>query len=99
MKGLKLLLVILLACGLVFGTAGKAIAQQCRVIGGQEICLVSVKRSAKYYWQYRAVLKIDGKQQPREKFDCHPRNTKMQSDRQSLQDKKHAFVCNIIPKR
>ena len=99
MKGLKLLLVILLACGLVLGTAGKVIAEQCRTVGSQEICLVSVKRSAKYYWQYRAVLKVDGKRQPTEKFDCHPRNSRLQSEYPSLQDQKRAFVCNIIPKR
>lgn len=99
MKGLKLLLVIVLACGLVLGAAGKAIAQQCRTVGEQEICLVSVKRSAKYYWQYRAVLKIDGKRQPTEKFDCHPRNAKVQVLNPSLHDQKRAFVCNIIPQR
>lgn len=99
MKGLKLLLVAVLACGLVFSTAGKAIAQQCRTVGTQQICLISVKRSAKYYWQYRAVLKINGKRQPTEKFDCHPRNTKTQHEQLSLQDQKRAFVCNIIPRR
>ena len=99
MKGLKLLLVILLACGLVLGTSGKAIAQQCRMFSQQEICLVSVKRSAKYYWQYRAVLKVDGKRQPTEKFDCHPRNAKVQRINPSLQEQKRAFVCNIVPQR
>lgn len=99
MKGLKLLFAILLVCSLVLGTAQKAIAQQCRTVENQEICLVSVKRSAKYYWQYRAVLKVDGKRQPAEKFDCHPRNVRIQSAHPSFQDQKRAFVCNIVPQR
>ncbi|AFY37498.1 hypothetical protein Lepto7376_1131 [[Leptolyngbya] sp. PCC 7376] len=97
--GFKFVWGIVIAFGLMFCSAAPAIAVQCQTIGDQEICLVSVKRSAKYYWQYRAVLKINGKQHPSERFDCHPRNTKTQGDRQSLKDQKHAFVCNIIPKR
>lgn len=41
--------------------AAPAYGELCRVYGEQQICLVSLKRSAKYYWEYRAVLRINGK--------------------------------------
>ena len=74
-------------------------SERCQTIAGQEICVESLRRSAKYYWQYRAVLKIDGKRQPTEIFDCHSRTLKMTGDRPSASEKKRQFVCGLLSKR
>ena len=53
--------------------AAPAIAKTCRTVGEQQICLISVKRSAKNYWEYRAVVEIDGDRRPLEVYDCRHR--------------------------
>ncbi|MEB3224222.1 MAG: hypothetical protein VKJ86_00280 [Synechococcus sp.] len=65
--------------------------ETCRTDGEHQICLVSLKRSAKYYWEYRAVLRIDGKKLPMQKFDClHDLD---------LANYQRKFVCSIVPRR
>ncbi|ANV86166.1 hypothetical protein AWQ22_01000 [Picosynechococcus sp. PCC 7117] len=71
--------------------AAPAYGELCRVYGEQQICLVSLKRSAKYYWEYRAVLRINGKKIPVQKFDCL-HNLDLANDRRK-------FVCSLIPRR
>lgn len=63
----------------------------CKVYDGQEICLVSLKRSAKYYWEYRAILRVDGKELPVKKFDC--------LNNLDLANNQRKFVCSLLPKR
>jgi hypothetical protein len=45
----------------------------CRLFGNSQVCIIEIKRSAKYYWQYRVVLQIDGEQRPREIYNCRDR--------------------------
>lgn len=45
-------------------------ADRCRTIDHQEICIVSIKRSAKNYWEYRAIVKVDGEVKPLQIYDC-----------------------------
>jgi hypothetical protein len=63
----------------------------CRNYGAEEICLISIKRSAKYHWEYRAVLQINDKKQAQKLFDC----------RYNLEgaNNQRKFVCSLIPKR
>ncbi|OKH11019.1 hypothetical protein [[Limnothrix rosea] IAM M-220] len=95
----KFVITLALVCCFFLNFAGVAIAAQCRTVDHQEICLVSIKRSAKYHWQYRAELKIDGQRQPSEKFDCREPVGNRPGDRQERQKQKRDFVCNLIPKR
>ena len=48
-------------------------AATCQQIAGQQICLQRIKRSAKYYWEYRVALSIDGVKQPERIYDCRDR--------------------------
>jgi hypothetical protein len=61
-------LILLLLFSLIFTT--NAEAANCRSYNNQEVCIISIKRSAKYYWEYRVVLSIDGERQPKEIYDC-----------------------------
>ncbi len=42
----------------------------CRSIDGHEVCIVSIKRSAKNYWEFNAAVRIDGKRGPKEPYNC-----------------------------
>lgn len=48
-------------------------ASLCRIIQGHTICLLSLQRSAKYFWEYRAVVEIDGEKRPLEVYNCRDR--------------------------
>lgn len=62
--------IVLLALLWVVAMALPALAVQCQSIAGQEVCLLSLRRSAKHYWEYRAQLSINGVKQPVREYDC-----------------------------
>jgi hypothetical protein len=45
-------------------------AEFCRHVEGHQICIVSIKRSAKNYWQYQAMVTTDGVARPPASYDC-----------------------------
>ncbi|MFM2311443.1 MAG: hypothetical protein RLZZ04_719 [Cyanobacteriota bacterium] len=46
----------------------------CRQDNGQEVCILKLKRSAKNYWEYRAKVSLDGKEQNNlEIYNCRDR--------------------------
>mgnify|MGYP005847737837 CR=1 FL=1 len=45
----------------------------CRAVNHQQVCITSIKRSAKNYWEYRVVLSVDGMEKPLELFNCRDR--------------------------
>jgi hypothetical protein len=53
--------------------ASSAYAAACRSMSQVMVCLVDVKRSAKYYWEYRVRISIDGVQQPMVRYNCRER--------------------------
>jgi len=53
--------------------APPAEASFCRNSNDHSICVLSIKRSAKNYWEYRVVISIDGKKQPLEVYNCRKR--------------------------
>jgi hypothetical protein len=42
----------------------------CRTIQDHDICILSIKRSAKNFWEYNAAVSIDGKRGPKENYNC-----------------------------
>jgi hypothetical protein len=61
---------ILLLLVLSFSFTSPAWAIVCRHYAGQEICIHSIKRSAKKYWEYRAAVSVDGLKTPVEIYNC-----------------------------
>ncbi|MCC5635804.1 hypothetical protein LC593_08035 [Nostoc sp. CHAB 5844] len=47
-----------------------AYASVCRNYNGRQICILSINRSAKNYWEYRAIISVDGKKRPLEVYNC-----------------------------
>jgi len=48
-------------------------AAYCRAINGHTFCLVEIQRSAKNYWEYRAVVSVDEAVRPVEVYNCRDR--------------------------
>jgi hypothetical protein len=45
-------------------------ASICRNYQGHEICIITIKRSAKNYWEYRASVSVDGIKRPIKVYNC-----------------------------
>ena len=58
--------------GIAIAPAAQAL-NYCRMVGEHEVCLLNVKRSAKNYWEYRAVVSVDGQPRPLEIYNCRQR--------------------------
>ncbi|RCJ24552.1 hypothetical protein A6S26_18595 [Nostoc sp. ATCC 43529] len=50
-----------------------AFASVCRNYNGHQICILSINRSAKNYWEYRASVSVDGIKTPIEVYNCRQR--------------------------
>jgi hypothetical protein len=48
-------------------------AATCRQLNDRQICILTIKRSAKNYWEYRASVSIDGVVTPIEIYNCRDR--------------------------
>lgn|GEM_PF-533015 len=73
-----LLLLVLTLTG-----AHPALAAFCQQSKDHQICILTIERSAKYYWEYRAVVSVDGVKQPIEIYNCRDR-LKIQKDRTTV---------------
>jgi hypothetical protein len=65
----KYFLILLFLIISYFWTA-PAEAKNCQYWRDREICFVQIKRSAKYYWEYRATVTIDGIKQTPTIYNC-----------------------------
>jgi hypothetical protein len=61
---------LLLLLMLLFAIALPAEASFCHNSNDHSICILSIKRSAKNYWEYRAAVSIDGVEKPIELYNC-----------------------------
>jgi hypothetical protein len=68
---IEVLLILCLFFGM--GLASDANAAVCRQINDRNFCILSIKRSAKNYWEYRAAISIDGVKRPIEVYNCRDR--------------------------
>jgi hypothetical protein len=50
-----------------------ALASICRAEGSHTLCLASVKRSAKYPWEYRVMVTVNGIPQAPQRYNCRDR--------------------------
>lgn len=64
---------LLLLLILWFAGMDSAAAASCRTSGTHVICILNIQRSAKNFWEYRAVVKVDGITRPLEIYNCRDR--------------------------
>ena len=55
---------------LVSGVPVAQAAPLCRTVENHQVCILKITRSAKYYWEYRAIVKIDDQQRPMGRYNC-----------------------------
>ncbi|QYO62754.1 hypothetical protein [Leptolyngbya sp. 7M] len=67
---MKKFIALVLGLALAFSLPLPATAAFCRIIGGQTICILEIKRSAKNYWEYRAAVKVNDEERPIEIYNC-----------------------------
>ncbi|MBW4566378.1 MAG: hypothetical protein KME32_36070 [Mojavia pulchra JT2-VF2] len=78
MSGIRCVTLLLL---LIFSlsVALPATASVCRNYNGHRICILSIQRSAKNYWEYRAAVNVDDLKRPIEVYNCRSK-VKIQQD-------------------
>ncbi|EKD08679.1 hypothetical protein HFV01_29260 [Limnospira fusiformis SAG 85.79] len=70
----------------------------CRMIDNHQICIISLKRSAKYHWEYRAKLSIDGVAQGEWIYNCRDR-LRVDSDGKQAKFEPNSFgeyLCRTV---
>ncbi|RCJ34138.1 hypothetical protein A6770_17575 [Nostoc minutum NIES-26] len=65
-KSVILGLLLILSCSVAL----PAFASVCRNYGSHRICIVSINRSAKNYWEYKAIVSVDAVKRPIEVYNC-----------------------------
>lgn len=83
---------------MVLMLASPAWAETCRMYRDREICILSIKRSAKYYWEYRAEVRVDGEKRPLQKYDCR-RHVRIRRDGTTVPFEKHGageYICKLL---
>jgi hypothetical protein len=77
-----------------------ALAKVCKNYQGQQICILSIKRSAKKYWEYRVSVSIDGVKTPVEIYNCRGK-FKVNKDGTISQFKDNSagdIICGLLNK-
>ena len=72
----------------------------CRQSSNGLICIVSIKRSAKNYWEYRASVSINGIKRPIEVYNCRDR-IRIRKDGDVVpfeSDGAGELICRFFPK-
>lgn len=84
----------------LFAVAPPAAASFCRNYNGNKICIFSIKRSAKNYWEYRAEVSINGVKKPLEIYNCRTRQ-KIQKNGNIIKFTPNGagqLICNVLNK-
>lgn len=73
-------------------------ALPCRSIDRHQVCIEQIKRSAKNYWEYRVVVRVDGVKQPPEVYNCRDRtHTSKNGHPQSFETQDiGAVICRLF---
>lgn len=75
-------------------------AMTCRNYAGHQICILSIQRSAKKYWEYQASVSVDGVKTPVEIYNCRGR-FKIQKDKTVVQFSQNSpgeMICSFFKK-
>ncbi len=85
------------AVGLLGWMAEASASILCREVAGREICVESIKRSAKYVWEYRVVLSVEGQVRPVKRYDCRqPSDFDLPAADPNFEAALQQFVCALV---
>jgi hypothetical protein len=73
-------------------------ASTCQQWQDHTICFVQIKRSAKYSWEYRAQVTIDGVKQPPTVYNCRTRQATPKNGKPQpfTEDGAGALICQLV---
>jgi hypothetical protein len=89
---------LILALWLCLVIAVPAEAATCKNYHDRKICILNIKRSAKYPWEYRVVVSVDDIKRPLEVYDCRDR-LRVQPDGHIIpfsKDETGTFICSFF---
>ncbi|MFQ4142031.1 hypothetical protein [Chlorogloeopsis sp. ULAP02] len=91
---------LILVLTLSFAIALPAQAFTCRKLNNHSICIINIKRSAKYHWEYRADISVDGVKTPTEVYNCRDRLRVRKDGTIVFFESNGAgeFICNLLDK-
>lgn len=95
----SLILLLLITFNLTVALPASA-SEFCRQIEGKKICIVTIKRSAKNYWEYRATVSIDDAVKPQQIYNCR-RQVRVQKDGSAIRFSSGGageFICSYFQK-
>ncbi len=75
-------------------------AATCKNLDGHQICIIQIKRSAKNYWEYRAIVSIDNRKRPMEVYNCRDKYT-IEYDKAIIPFKENSpgeLICSLFDK-
>ena len=81
-----------------FSVTLTADAAVCRNFDSHQICILSIKRSAKNYWEYTASVSVDKVKTPSEVYNCRDR-VKIQPNKAVVpfgQKDPGEFICSFF---
>ncbi|MFN6482595.1 hypothetical protein [Nostoc sp. DedQUE02] len=73
MNTIKYIIFLALLLILPFTVVHPVFASVCRNKDCHQICILTINRSAKNYWEYRAAVSVDGVKRPIEVYNCRER--------------------------
>lgn len=95
---IKKSIILLLLLGFFCVIPLPAFASYCRDYRGNTICILSIKRSAKYHWEYRASVRINGIKRPIEIYDCR-HHIRVHKDGTAIPFEHNGageLICNVL---
>ncbi|NEP63146.1 MAG: hypothetical protein F6K31_40605 [Symploca sp. SIO2G7] len=71
-------------------------APLCHIVADHQVCVLKITRSAKYYWEYRAVVQIDDKRRPMGRYNCRTQEYVSSDGQRILNDVATQVICSFF---
>ena len=68
-------------------------APLCRKVAEHQVCILKITRSAKYFWEYRAVVQIDDQRRPMARYDCRTHDYVRRDGKRIPNDPASQVIC------
>ena len=71
-------------------------APLCRTVEHQQICVLKITRSAKYYWEYRAVVQVGDRRRPMGRYNCRTGEYLDRQEKSTANDVGAQVICSLF---
>lgn len=86
---------LIVAVNLLLSPAAGA-APLCRTVADHQVCVLKITRSAKYYWEYRAIVKVDEQQRAMGRYNCRTQEYISRDGRHIPNDVAAKMICSFF---